>query len=222
MDERKKETRARFRVKTTPCQWPTFWILTGCLICLLIMDACTSRPHLVIYQANHEFVDLREWPVGYLEQPHHSHPQSISIETIQQVLRSIFYRESVLFSFLLGKPKHLFTTYQVERLGRALPQAFEQALPQEVIAFRIRSDTDSARYTSGFCFIAGDEIHFVLDAIQMPAFQAKDTLPRLNAARTELVPQSGQRLFSRDTGRKGTKPNWVVIQLASPKEPVKL
>ncbi len=187
-------------------------VVAGFLMCLMIA-ACTSPPHLVVYQADKEQIDLREWPVGYAAQPPHAHPQSLSPETMHRMLRSVYYRESVLFSFLLGNPKPLFTDYQIDRLTSTLPQAFDQALPQEVVAFRLRADADSSRYSSGFCFIADDALHLVVDAIRAQDIQPNDTLPQPNTVRTELVPRSGQRLFSTDKVRKGTIPNWIVIPL---------
>ena len=190
------------------------WVLGGFMVCLMVA-ACTSPPHLVVYQADREWVDLREWPVGYEAQPPNAHPHSLSPETMQGLLRSVYYRESVLFSFLLGNPKPVFTDYQIDRLTSTLPKAFDQALPQEVVAFQFRTDADSSHYNSGFCFITNDALNLVLDTIRTPDFLPKDTRPQPDTARTELVPQSGQRLFSTDKGHKGTIPNWIVIPLGS-------
>jgi hypothetical protein len=188
-----------------------------------ILTSCTSSPHLVIFQEKQESVDLREWPVGYAEpSAAHSHPQTISPQTMESLLRSLYYRESVLFSFLLGKPQHLFTDYQINRLAEMMPKAFDQALPQEVVAFRVRTDADSSRFTSGFSFIQDAELHMVLETIKMPDFQSKHTTPQPDTGRTELIPRSGQRLFSTEAGQKGTMPNWIVIQWRSPKGTVPL
>jgi len=190
-------------------------------MCLMIA-ACTSPPHLVVYQSDKDRVDLREWPVGYPAQPPHAHPQFLSPETMQRILRSVYYRESVLFSFLLSSPKPVFTDYQIDRLTSTLPKAFGQALPQEVVAFRLQADADSTRYSSGFCFITDNALHLVVDAIRAQDFQPKGTMPQPNTTRMELVPQTGQRLFSGKNEQKGTMPNWIVIPLNETKGKIKL
>lgn len=215
----------------TPSSWKkprmstcqvTWNLLSGCVLSLMVLTSCTASPHLIIYQANQESIDLREWPVGYTEPPLHGHPQTLPPETMESILRSLYYRESMLFSFLMGTPKHLFTDYQITRLAETMSKAFGQALPQEVVAFRVRTDADSSRFTSGFSFIQDAELHVVLETIKMPDFQNKNITSQPNTLRTELVPQSGQRLFSTKADQKGTMSNWVVIQLGSPKGNIKL
>ena len=181
------------------------------------ISACSSSPHLVVYQSDQEWVDLREWPVGYPELPPRNHPYSISSDTVQQIFPSVYFRESMLFSFMMGNPKPVFTEYQVQRLAETLPQAFDQALPQEIISFQILKENNSSHYSSGFCFVEGEEFHLIVTAINIGDFQSKDYRPQPDTSRQELVPRPGQRLFSQDPDQKAQRSDWLIVQLGSHK-----
>jgi len=191
----------------------TFSFYLGFFLIFISCQSCSSPPHLTFFNTGSEWVDLREWPVGYTPVGPHSHPFTISSSEADRILGSVSYRESVLFSFLLGKPKRVFSEHQLTVLSNYISKAFDQALPQEVVAFTIREDDDSVRYAKGFCFILDGDFHLVIKELNTPDFHNKDTGPRPNTIRSELVPQPGQRLFARRSEGKGLIKNWIVIPL---------
>lgn len=186
-------------------------------VVFLGFSACSSSPHLVVYQTDQEWVDLREWPIGYPELPLRNHPFTISSETVQQIFQSVYFRESMVFSFVMGNPKPVFTEYQAQRLAETVPQAFEQALPQEIISFQVLKEKNSTYYSSGFCFVEGEEFHLVVTAINIGDFQSKDYHPQPDTSRQELVARPGQRLFSQDPNQKAQRFDWIIVQLESHK-----
>jgi len=185
-------------------------------MCVLLVSAsCSSPPHLILYNTETEWVDLREWPVSYTPVGSHSHPFDLSSDEVGRILRSVYYRESILFSFVLGKPKRLFSEYQLDLLSNYLSRAFDQALPQEIVAFKIKEEKDSLRYTEGFCFRLHDDFHLVIEEFNTLDFHNKETRPQPTNSRTEFVPQKGQRLFASRSEGKGLIKNWIVISLTS-------
>lgn len=190
-----------------------FWFYIGLFLIIISSQSCSSPPHLTLFSTDSEWVDLREWPVGYISIGAHSHPFSLSSSELNGILGSVYFRESMLFSFLLGKPKRVFSEHQVNVLSSYVSKALDQALPQEVVAFKIREDDDSLRYAKGFCFIVDGDFHLVIDELNKHEFQNKETGPRPNTLRSELVPGPGQRLFARRSEGKGLEPHWIVISL---------
>lgn len=185
----------------------------GLLLFVLSCQSCSSPPHLILFNTDNEWVDLREWPVGYTPLGSHLHPFSLSSSELSGILGAVYYRESTLFSFLLGKPKRVFSEHQVSVLSNYVSKALDQALPQEVVTFHIREDGDSLRYAKGFCFILDGDFHLVIDELNKAEFQNKETGPRPNTLRSELVPQPGQRLFARRAEGKDAVAHWIVISL---------
>lgn len=141
-----------------------------------------------------------------------THPATVDTNVLRSLLQSVHYRQSTVFAFVLGNPRPVFTPYQLSLLSEYLPRAFEQALPQEVIYFRLRDEPDGLRRTIGWCFLIDSELHLVFEEIRQPMVQPKELAPQPIAKRWELVPQPGQRRFvSRSKG--APEPNWFILPL---------
>ncbi len=191
-----------------------FLTATACLVA-----SCASPPNLVVYQEETEWVVLREPSAGHADLQPHNHPYTISGEKLKGHLAALSYRESSLFSFIWQKPRRVFTDRQAELLSRQLSQAFDQALPQEVVAFRAVDHELPARYTQGSCFVAAGHLHVVLDAVRRLDYEKSDQVsPPLKHPRWELYPRAGQRLFASRPGGKGTVNNWIIVDLDSTSE----
>lgn len=201
------------REVTQNCKGRSFFLLLAFLLFMVSCQSCSSPPHLTLFNTDSEWVDLREWPVGYTPVGSHSHPSSISTTKLSGMFGSVYYRESTLFSFLLGNPKRVFSEHQVNVLSNYVSKALDQALPQEVVSFKIKAANDSLRYAEGFCFILDGDFHLVIDRLNKPEFHNAETGPRPNTIRAELVPQPGQQLFASRAAGKGLKPRWIVISL---------
>lgn len=194
-------------------RFPPIWINFCLVFITLVTLSCSSSPHLSLFATETEWVDLREWPSGFLDVGPRTHPISVPPAKIQRILGSIYYRESSLFSFLLGKPKPVFSPYQVETLSKHISQALDQALPQEVVSFKIKKEEGDTHYAKGFCFVLDGDFHLVIQQLNKPDFYSSETNPRPNTIRSELVPQSGQRLFATRPDGKGVISNWIIIPL---------
>ena len=183
-----------------------------CVFCALEMS-CSSSPHLDIFKTDTEWVDLREWPSTYHQPSPNTHPYSITPQRLHHVLRSAYYKESTLFSFVMSGPRQVFTDEQVKRLSYIFSEAFDQALPQEVVSFRIREAEESFRYTKGFCFILENELHLIIEDLRLSDFQSKETAPQPNTSKWRFAPRESQRLYADRSEGKETNPHWLSIRL---------
>jgi len=186
---------------------------------LMLASACSHPPHLVVYQTDTEWVDLREMPAGYADLPPHNHPITLSQKEVQGVLHSVFYRQSTIFSFVFGKPQPVFTDYQLTLLSHEISRGLDQALPQEIVAFRVRQEPNAQRYTEGWCFIQEHDMHLVIEQIKFPAFQSPEMVPQPNPPRWELAPRESQHLFTTGSENKGLRSNWIILPVPTLSQP---
>ncbi|MDH5428342.1 MAG: hypothetical protein OEZ57_00930 [Nitrospirota bacterium] len=175
--------------------------------------SCTSPPHMTIYQTETEWVDLREWPSGYPILTNFAHPADVETAQLRDLLHQIHYQHSELFSSHMGKRRPTFTDYQVTLLARELPKAFGQALPEEVIDFRVRTDQASHLYTKGFCFIHQNEFHLIIQELQRATFDISASLARPPTIRWEFSPQSTQRMFTPSSRSTHDFPHWIITPI---------
>ncbi|MDH5563727.1 MAG: hypothetical protein OEY91_08925 [Nitrospirota bacterium] len=185
-------------------------------VCLthVFLASCGSPVHLSIYQTETEWVDLREWPSGYPMLTNLSHPADLEAAQLRELLQNIQYRQSALFSFHMGKLHSTFSEYQLTLLASELPKAFGQALPEEVIAFRVRNEQTGHLYTKGFGFIHEQELHLVIQELQQPDFYSPNNQTGPPTVRWEFTPQTGQRRFAPRPGSTHDFPHWIITPIS--------
>ena len=181
-------------------------------LCALAMS-CASPPHMTIYQTETEWVDLREWPSGYPVLTNLSHPADFEATQLREILQNIGYRQSELFSSHMGKRRPTFSDYQLALLATELPKAFGQALPEEVIDFRVRNEQTGHLYTKGFCFIHQGELHLIIQELQQATYNIYDNLPRPPTIHWEFTPQPDQRLFTPSSRSTHDFPHWIITPI---------
>lgn len=191
------------------------FVVMEVLLTLILCSSCISPIHLSIYQTDTEWVDLREWPNGYPIITNLSHPVDLEATQLRDLLEHIHYQQSELFSSHMGKRRPTFTEYQVGLLASELPKAFGQALPEEVIDFRIRNDQTRDLYTKGFCFIYQNEFHLIIQELQQPPFDISDHLARPPTIHWEFSPQTTQRTFVPSSGSTHDFPHWIITPIVT-------
>ena len=175
--------------------------------------SCASPPHMTIYQTETEWVDLREWPSGYPPLTNFPHPADVETAQLRDLLQHIHYRQSEFFSSRMGERHPAFTKYQVGLLTSELPKAFGQALPEEVIDFRVRTDQTSHLYTKGFCFIHQNEFHLIIQELQRATFDISASLASPPTIHWEFSPQTGQRRFTPSSRSTHDFPHWIITPI---------
>ncbi len=186
-----------------------FWII---VLCALVVS-CTSPPHMTIYQTETEWVDLREWPSGYPTLTNLSHPTDLEPGQLRELLEHIQYKQSELFSSHMGKRHPVFSESQLTLLTPELTKAFGQALPEEVIDFRVRKEQTGHRYTKGFCFIYQDEFHLIIQELQQPTFDSSAYLARPLTIHWKFSPQRNQRMFTPSSRSTHDFPHWIITPI---------
>ncbi|MDH3504931.1 MAG: hypothetical protein OEM58_10455 [Nitrospirota bacterium] len=189
------------------------WYLHGLWVFLFVSVSCSSPPHMTIYQTETEWIDLREWPSGYPVLTNLSHPADLGATSVREILQTIRHRQSALFSFHMGNPSPTFSEYQLTLLASELSKAFGQALPEEVIAFRVRKEKTGNLYTKGFCFIHEHQLHLVIQELQQPNFDSPANQTRPATVRWEFALQEGQRVFAPRPGSTHDFPHWLIIPI---------
>jgi len=189
------------------------FVMVGVMLTIILCTSCVSPVHLSIYQTETEWVDLREWPIGYPMLSNLSHPVEIESTKLREVLQNIRYRQSELFSFHMGKQHPAFSEYQLALLAAELRKAFGQALPEEVIAFRVRNEQTGHLYTKGFSFILEDELHLVIQELQQPDFDSPANQTRPPTVRWEFAPQVGQHIFAPLSHSTHDFPHWIITPI---------
>lgn len=185
-------------------------LLLGVGLTLTFLYACGASVHLPIYQTETEWVHLQEWPSGYPVQTNLSHPTDLEPVILRNILQRIRYRQSTLFTFHMGPPQPLFSHSQLTLLASELSQAFAQALPEEVVAFRLRQNPDSTSYTTGFCFLSDHELHLVIQEREQPDYESPANQSGPPMMRWEFALQQGQRLLTYQTHSAHYFPHWLV------------
>lgn len=194
-----------------PCSFPRLLIWLSLTIGLC--SACgIGLPHLVTYQRDAESVDLRDLPIGYPELPKYDHPATIPPNVLLQLLRGVLYRQTGALPLTWQPPRSAFTERQQDLLATQLAKAFGQVLPEEVVAFSVHDEKDSDIYTAGFCFVARHELHLIIEHVREFTYIGEQKTYQ-QEVRWELVPGSGQRLFTKDSSGKGGSPHWIVLSL---------
>ncbi len=187
--------------------------LVGTWVLFTLLMSCTSPVHMTIYQTETEWVDLRGWPSGYPVHSNLSHPADLQPRQIQDLLEHIRYRQSELFSSHMGNPHPIFSEYQLTLLTSELVKAFGQALPEEVIDFRMRNEQTSHRYTKGFCFIYQDEFHLVIQELQQATYDSSEIFARPSTHHWKFSPQHNQRMFTPSSRSTHEFPHWIITPI---------
>jgi len=190
-----------------------FWFFHGLCLLLVAGVSCSSPSHMTIYQTEGEWVALREWPSGYPWLTNLSHPADFDTAQLRQLLQTIRYQQSLLFSFHMGNPHPAFSEYQLTLLASELSKAFEQALPEEVIAFKVRNKREGHLSTKGFCFIHEHALHLVIQEFHQPDFASPATQTGPPTVRWAFALQEGQRVFVSPTGSTHDFPHWLIIPI---------
>jgi len=185
----------------------------GLSLLLMTSGACSAPPHLTLYQAETEWVDLREWPSGYRTGTTDSHPATLEPETIRKILLKVNYQESTLFASLMGHTRPVFSEYQVTLLSSELSRAFEQVLPEEIISFQVRNEENGNRHTKGFCFFQNNDFHLIIQELDQPDFYSQASEPRPMTIRWKFSPKEGQRLSSAHLEKNRGNPHWLIIPI---------
>lgn len=184
------------------------WVLSALIV------SCSTPPHMTIYQTETEWVDLREWPSGYPVLTNLPHPADLEATQLRELLQNIQYRQSEIFSSHMGKRRPAFSEYQLALLAMELPKAFGQALPEEVIDFRVRNDQTSHLYTKGFCFIRQNEFHLIIQELQQATYDISANQARPPTVHWEFSPQPNQRMFSPSPRSTHDFPHWIIIPIS--------
>lgn len=190
-----------------------FQYLYGLSVLFLVTVSCSSPPHLTIYQTETEWVDLREWPSGYPVLTNLSHPADLEPSQLRELLHNIQYRQSELFSSHMGKRYPTFSEYQVVLLASELSKAFGQALPQEVVDFRVKSEETGHLYTKGFCFIYQGEFHLIVQELQQATYDISYNQARPPTIHWEFSPQPDQRMFTPSSRSSHDFPHWIIAPI---------
>ncbi len=187
--------------------------LVGTWVLFPLLMSCTSPPHMTIYQTETEWVDLREWPSGYPVLTNLSHPADFEATQLRELLQHVQYRQSELFSSHMGKRQPAFSEYQLALLTSELPKAFGQALPQEVIDFRVRNEQTGHLYTKGFCFIHQGEFHLIVQELQQATYDISYNQARPLTVHWEFAPQPNQRMFTPSSRSTHDFPHWIITPI---------
>ena len=187
--------------------------LLGIWVLCAFVVSCSTSAHMTIYQTETEWVDLREWPSGYPILTNFAHPADLEAAQLREILHNIQYRQSEMFSSHMGKRHPTFSDHQLALLTSELPKAFAQALPEEVIDFRVRNDQASHRYTKGFCFIHQNEFHLIIQELQQATYDSSASLARPPMIRWEFFPQSNQRMFTPSSRSTHDFPHWIITPI---------
>ncbi len=196
------------RQNVTPCHRPRFWLI----VLVTLLSACGGLPHLTIYERDGDRVVLQDLPSGYPELPKYDHPASLPPKGLLQLFQGVLYRQSGALPLAWQPPRTVFTERQQELLATQLANAFGQVLPEEVVAFSVHDDKDSEMYTSGFCFVADNELHLVIENLREFTYVGEHK-PYQQEPRWELLPGFGQRLHPTRPPAKGVDPHWIVFPL---------
>ena len=186
------------------------WLL--CLTTSLCSACGIGLPHLVTYQRDADRVVLQDLPSGYPVLPKYDHPATLSPNVLLPLFRGLLYRQSGALPLTWQPPRTVLTERQQDLLATQLAGAFAQVLAEEVVAFRVHDEKDREIYTSGFCFVTGHELHLIFEHVKEFTYVGEPK-PYQQEPRWELVPGSGQRLFTKDASRKGADPHWIVLPL---------
>jgi len=190
------------------------FVVMGVMLTLILCSSCASPIHLSTYQTDTEWIDLREWPSGYPVLTNLSHPTDLEATQLRELLQNIQYRQSELFSSHMGKRHPAFSEYQLTLLASELPKAFAQALPEEVIDFRVRNDQASHFYTKGFCFIHQDEFHLIIQELQQSTYDISSNLARPPTVHWKFAPQPNQRMFTPSSRSTHDFPHWIITPIS--------
>jgi hypothetical protein len=166
----------------------------------------------VTYQRDAESVDIRDLPSGYPALAAFAHPATIPPKVLLQLLGRVHYRQAGALPLTWQAPRSVFTERQQALLAEQLAKALVQALPEEVVAFRVHDDKDGEIYTAGFCFVAGPELHLIIEHVREFTYIGEQK-PYQQEVRWELVPGNGQRLYSARASGKGVDPHWLLLPL---------
>ena len=189
-------------------------LITACLLLALAgSTSCSTYQNLVVYQSDTALIALGELSAGYPSLSPNHHPYTIEPKKLLTLLESLEYRESSLLPFSWGQPRRVFTSKQGKMLAQELSKAFGMALPQEVVAFTVADEEKPDRRTKGFTFIAGDELHLILEELRQPSYLGEQKTYQPQAHRWELIPGNNQRLYASRPEGKGTVPQWIICPL---------
>jgi len=166
----------------------------------------------VTYQRDADRVVLQDLPSGYPVLPKYDHPATIPPNVLLHLFRGLLYRRSGALPLTWQPPRAVFTERQQELLAAQLAVAFGQALPEEVVAFRIHDDKDGEIYTAGFCFVAEHALHLIIEHVRKFTYIGEQKTYQ-QEVRWELVPGNGQRLYATRAPGKGVDPHWLVLPL---------
>lgn len=190
-----------------------FTILVGVSLVASFFFSCASQPKHYLYQTKREEVSLRPLPAGYHHLTLYHHPYGITEVALFERLSSIYFRENLVVSLAWGRPRPLFTSRQQGLLARLLSQALATVSSDQAVYFAAVDAEGSHRQTKGYCFVIGDDLHLVIEAVREPDYLGEEKAYQPRRRQWRLDPQEGQQLFAARLGEKDAQENWLVVHL---------
>ena len=160
--------------------------------CVLILSVCLfgcSAPTIqsyTVYEDPTAFVRLEFAPNVQREKPDtwNTHPAIISLEDMVKVLSGLQVREhrpnilKPLFNKIFDPPTVIpaFRKHEIALLGPQLIEAFDKAVPEEIVTFYVSTPVNSVtrEVTSGGLYVRNNKLHVILSNHQtvygIPAF----------------------------------------------------
>ncbi|QPJ62570.1 MAG: hypothetical protein G3M70_12080 [Candidatus Nitronauta litoralis] len=132
------------------------------------------------------------------------HPFSISQETVETQIMSIFYEHMALVS----DKENVFNKVQLPNLSRLLTKALNHAKPNQFISFEVKGDGGN---TTGDLFAANGKLHWRLNRINGEGFTRKAWAR--NEQRWRLAPRPGQKFYVKKLLMEREIHNWIISSL---------
>lgn len=183
-------------------------ITASILLCLTGLLSCRTQSHLVIHQTDTLTITVRELPATYPLIAPFRYSHVIEPGNTLALLESLTYETGSLVPFSRGPRHQVFTRNQAESLAPELSKALNLALPHEVATFRVSGAKQSRRYTKGLAFVHGDELHLIIEELQLAGHEGAQQVSRWS-----LLPGAGQHHYTSQQGDTGPMTNWIVAPL---------
>lgn len=135
-----------------------------------------------------------------------NHPLEISESDTRRHLKSLVFEELSLF----GKKQSVFTSEDLDRMGRLISKAFHHVPSHKVISYELETPGGT---TSGNIFASKKFIHWQFDSIKGMRFSGRSNTG-WGGANWRMVPQSGQKYQAvRKLLGDQAQENWIFSEL---------
>jgi hypothetical protein len=208
---------------------PVTWRATKSVvaICLWMTLGCTTTAPLsrIVFEDSHQFIRLEV--TTRANQLHHSHPASLSENTIAKILRSITINprpassRETRFAYMavprLPESSPAFSPTVTAFLARHFSDALQRATPLEEVLFFIENlqDQGTALITSGGCYVQEGRLHLQLANYRHPTI-GKTEILHARANPLQVLSQPGYDLIPGPHGTVQPPPAWESLVTALP------